>query len=181
MVTMYWKIHLQHLTRKKSSLNRMVHEVIPTAGPHPVWRYSRGEKHKVESATIRAKMLTGRHILQAALSRYNQNQVDPTYKVCKIEPEGMPHFLLRCPAFKDKRTQPLADFWSLVAESGLPMPTSDEARTRSILNWGPHLEEKFQPQPSMASRLNQLASHLCRKPHEARDVKLNDTIMSQLK
>ena len=71
----------------------------------------------MESATIRAKMLTGRHILQAALSRYNQNQVDPTYKVCKIEPEGMPHFLLRCPA-----SQPLADFWSLVAESGLPMP-----------------------------------------------------------
>ena len=70
---------------------------------HPVWSCGLRSTKITRRSTIRAKLLTGTYTLQGNLSRFNQNTVDPTCKVCNGAPEDRSHFLSECPVLQDIR------------------------------------------------------------------------------
>ena len=71
--------------------------------PHHVWTSVKPTLRDVRAASIKAKLLTGSYTLQANRARFNQYDVNPTCIVCKQEPEGREHFLLRCEGLADTR------------------------------------------------------------------------------
>ena len=61
-----------------------------------VWNACKGRKHIVEAAMIRARMMTGKYILQSTRSRYKQYKVDPTCPLCESMEEDLIHLLVVC-------------------------------------------------------------------------------------
>ena len=51
----------------------------------------------VQRAETKARLLTGTYILQTNRSNFNQYDVDPTCKTCKIGPAARKHFISECP------------------------------------------------------------------------------------
>ena len=89
-----WNRRLKEECAGKSSL-RWLH-LPPDEQLHIIWRDMNCPSH-TRKATIKARMTTGRYILQADVKRFNQNEVNATCLLCDIgEPENIDHFLCRC-------------------------------------------------------------------------------------
>lgn len=55
-----------------------------------------GDLREVPRLAVKLKIATGTYILQTTRAAFNQNPVQPTCMVCKMEDETMRHFLLDC-------------------------------------------------------------------------------------
>jgi hypothetical protein len=58
---------------------------------------------EVKKAQIKARLLTGTYLLQSDMQRFSKEKDEQKCELCQIEQENMEHFLLRCPAFNEKR------------------------------------------------------------------------------
>ena len=52
---------------------------------------------------IKLKLLTGTYILQVNRVAFNQNEVDPTCRLCQTNKETLEHFILTCPMLESIR------------------------------------------------------------------------------
>ena len=63
---------------------------------HPVWASVRYNIQDRKKAELKMKLLTGSYTLQANRANFNEYTVNPTCKLCNVEPENREHFLARC-------------------------------------------------------------------------------------
>ena len=74
-------------------------DILKIHGVHPVWSSLPAVTREVKKAQIKARLLTGTHLLQSDIQRFSTGKDE----LCQIEQENMEHFLLRCPALNEKR------------------------------------------------------------------------------
>ena len=102
-INSYWKDRIVREAASLPSLKFLDLDMFQIGKAHPVWTTSHGSTGRSKQAGIRAKLLMGAYTLQGNLARFNQNQVDPTCKLCKVAPENRVHFLGSCPILEDLR------------------------------------------------------------------------------
>ncbi|CAG2204731.1 unnamed protein product [Mytilus edulis] len=71
---------------------------------HPLALANSANQRDINRIPIRIKIATGSYILQTNRAAYNQNNVDPTCKLCDQAEESLSHFLLCCRALDQIRT-----------------------------------------------------------------------------
>ena len=96
-----WFMHLAEEIKTKPSLKFLSSESADATGIHLVWSCGLASTKITGRSTIHTKLLTGTYTLQDNLSRFNQNAVDPAWKVCNEAPEDRNHFLVKCPILQD--------------------------------------------------------------------------------
>jgi hypothetical protein len=116
-VDTYWVEYLMKALETKSSLKYLCKDDFQLHHPHPLWKSSYGNTKHTRRAHIRAKLLTGTYTLQANRSRFNQNEVDPTCKLCSQGPEDREHFLASCPFSQDIRNSGLQDLLHIASST----------------------------------------------------------------
>ena len=60
--------------------------------------------------------MTGTYYLQSNKAAFNQNMIDPTCLVCKMESETLEHFLLDCNVLAEKREPYISELNVLIKE-----------------------------------------------------------------
>ncbi len=82
-ITTHWFYKFLSSASDKSSLRWISHASLKLGQCHPIWDTCPKSVHQIQAATIRARLLTGRYILQSLRARFNQNEVDPTCRACR--------------------------------------------------------------------------------------------------
>jgi hypothetical protein len=103
----YWTCKWEEEVAAKTSLKYLQVQKDPTRIPHNIWKSTKPKFHEVQRSEIKARLLTGTYILQTNASKFNQNDVKATCKLCKAEDETLEHFLLRCNSLQETRRDSL--------------------------------------------------------------------------
>ena len=76
----FWRRKMAEEIHSKSSLRFLQPDPDLLKSAHPVWHASLSDTRTSKQARTRAKLLTGSFTLQAHISKFNQNPVNPTCK-----------------------------------------------------------------------------------------------------
>lgn len=58
----------------------------------------------IRKTTTKARLSTGTYIFQLQKSKFSKKNVDPICPMCQLEEEDIAHFLTRCPALEEIRS-----------------------------------------------------------------------------
>ena len=111
----YRKEISEELTNK-SSLRYLALQEHPLDEPHPLYKHLGPDPHEIEKAAIKARLLTGTYTLQANRYKFNQNEIDKTCELCKLETEDREHFILNCTALEKTRQKDLQKLLEITPE-----------------------------------------------------------------
>ena len=127
----YWEAKMGDEIASKTSLKYISLQQYTSGAPHPVWTSSMGMVKLTKQTRTRAKPLLGVYKRQSNLARFNQNEVDPTCKLCGLEPKDRTHFLAECPMLEDiwtssmqSRGLQLSKKWGELCYRRICMPNS---------------------------------------------------------
>ncbi len=172
-----WRNRLNEQASQKSSLAQLI---VETTTPNKIWSVCKGRTHLVEAATIRARLLTGRYLLQSNRARFNQFQVDPTCPLCGDGSETTQHFLLECVCLDQARAHWVGQMAGIMEEDQDNSPNTNEEWCQAILNGGAFVREGTILGGKKQDLLEIIASRLCFALHRERDLLLNDALMRSL-
>ncbi len=176
-----WWDKIKTRATKKSSLSWLNLQECKPNQAHQIWQAAKGNTYRVEAATIRARMLVGKYMLQATRARYNQNAVNPACLLCDGPREDMVHLIAVCPALEQVRQPKKSNLEAMLHREGMCPPDNDHEWCRLILNGGTiHTDTTHGKMTSGLAALQQMCSILCWALHKERDIKLNDQIMQRL-
>lgn len=99
----YWTLNLREDCRNRSTLNMLSIENMSIGKTHLVWDSSANSVKEVRQSITKARMLTGRYMLQTNKVKFNQAEIDPTCPVCRTEDEDLTHMLTSCPSYHQLR------------------------------------------------------------------------------
>ncbi|MES9904845.1 MAG: reverse transcriptase domain-containing protein [Sedimenticola sp.] len=88
---------------EKSSLKYVNSGALTVGSSHPVWRTVHDNVHDSRRAQLKCRLLTGTYNLQSNRAVFNQHNVNPICKMCRIDPETRQHFLAECHIFETER------------------------------------------------------------------------------
>ncbi|XP_033731546.1 uncharacterized protein LOC117321188 [Pecten maximus] len=80
----------------KPSLKYVNPDSISLKKPHHVYSTVRNNKHDVQRAECKVRLLTGTYTLKANRAAFNQYNVDPECRLCKTGAEDRQHFIAEC-------------------------------------------------------------------------------------
>ena len=81
-----------------------------------IWAVSAKDNNGSKKAQVKAKLLTGSYRLEVNKAKQNQNTVNPTCKLCKLETEDAEHFILRCPTLDKDRAHHMTAIKDIVGD-----------------------------------------------------------------
>ena len=70
--------------------------------------------HDVRRGAVKVRLLTGTYLVQSAVSKFNQYQVDPTCLLCRCSTEDYRHMILECSALLKYRKNYLCEIKSII-------------------------------------------------------------------
>ncbi|CAG2232446.1 unnamed protein product [Mytilus edulis] len=100
----YWTTRINEEIMYYSSLKYIPTSSFKVGKIHPLALANSANQRDINRIPIRIKIATGTYILQTNRAAYNQNNVDPTCKLCDQAEESLSHFLLCCRALDQIRT-----------------------------------------------------------------------------
>ncbi|CAG2207964.1 unnamed protein product [Mytilus edulis] len=100
----YWTTRINEEIMYYSSLKYIPTSSFKVGKIHPLALANSANQRDINRIPIRIKIATGSYILQTNRAAYNQNNVDPTCKLCDQAEESLSHFLLCCRALDQIRT-----------------------------------------------------------------------------
>ncbi|CAG2246436.1 unnamed protein product [Mytilus edulis] len=100
----YWTTRINEEIMYYSSLKYIPTSLFKVGKIHPLALANSANQRDINRIPIRIKIATGTYILQTNRAAYNQNNVDPTCKLCDQAEESLSHFLLCCRALDQFRT-----------------------------------------------------------------------------
>ena len=71
-------------------------EVCGIGIPHPLWKAVNTNKIEVMRGMVKAKLLTGKYLLQTSVSVQSGGKISPVCLMCNEGPENREHFLIKC-------------------------------------------------------------------------------------
>ncbi len=138
-ITTHWFYKFLSSASDKSSLRWISHASLKVGQCHPIWDTCPKSVHHIQAATIRARLLTGRYSVQSLRARFNQNEVNPTCRVCGLQSETITHMIVSCPALASIRQPYFSRISELLHAAGTRDPVSeDDWCSRLVLDGGPH-------------------------------------------
>ncbi len=158
LITDWWWNSLLTEAERKSSLKWLMVDGYKLQKPHEVWSSCKGKTDMVEAATWRAKMLSGRYVLQSNHAKYNQNPVNPACLLCKHHTEDMEHFLRDCEVLEEARRAKMEDLKDTYKKQGVVPPSNKAEWCSALLNGGQYWSSDCVVKGSS----NRLQSQLCR-------------------
>ena len=129
----------------KSTLKWWIWKDNHNLSTHYLWTGCNGNQSKIASATVRARMLTGRFRTMVECSRY-QNKGDggnPICPLCQEENEDILHLLTRCRAMQHLRNSKVTTLQDMYRDDGKPPPSSDREVCSAILNGSCYLKDAY--------------------------------------
>ena len=99
----FWEQDLRASASEKSSLRYLNLEAASLKDPNIVWKAAMDNKHEVERATIKARLLTGCYNLHGRRVHYKDPDKLPNCKLCSAEVETREHMVTSCPALQPAR------------------------------------------------------------------------------
>ena len=121
----YWTLQRKLQLAEKTTLAFLNLQGQPTKNPHLVWQASKHSPNASYKAIIKAKLLTDTYRLQYNRSKYNQYNVSQECLLCSEGSEDRQHFIVNCPALRERRTPYIAKLSSIL-EGELGGPKSIE-------------------------------------------------------
>ena len=118
VITCHWYGKMAEEIPEKSSLKFLSTQTEHLSHIHPVWQTTISDSWRSQHARTRVKLLTGTYTLQANLARFNQNDVIPTCKLCRENPEDRVHFVAVCSELQVARDSAFEEF-RLISDSSL--------------------------------------------------------------
>ncbi|VDI76287.1 Hypothetical predicted protein [Mytilus galloprovincialis] len=100
----YWTTRINEEIMYYSSLKYIPTSSFKVGIIHPLALANSANQRDINRIPIRIKIATGTYILQTNRAAFNQNNVDPTCKLCDQAEESISHFLLCCRALDQIRT-----------------------------------------------------------------------------
>ena len=195
-----WKIYckqtikdLWHLRLIKTALGKTSLSWLKLSLPAPViskpnqlWACCSGKPFQVVAATTRARLLVGRHNLNAIAWRQARGD-SPTCPLCDAGEENIVHFLVECKALNKLREDKLQDLLVIYSTEEIPPPVKPEEVCSAILNGDSYLinkaRQKLWPHHHYVTlkvnskKAHQLANLLCHKLYKERDFIINQKLM----
>ena len=83
-----------------------------------VWDSIQPNLQDVKRGHVKARLLTGTYMLQSTKFKFNSSEIDPKCPLCRLESEGLQHFILRCPALacvRERRFPTLRMRWVMIS------------------------------------------------------------------
>ena len=133
IISEHWENKLLKTAQEATTLDWMILSQSPFWEPHALWTSCAGKTHQVKAASIRARLLLGRHYLQSAAWRVAQGH-DSTCPLCSKEDETVVHHLVTCTALVPVRSRLIRDLSGVFRREHLRSPKSPEELTSAILN-----------------------------------------------
>ena len=99
----YWSSRILDKAELCRSLRHMNHAYHP-GKLHPSLTIPFDSVRSCNRLPIKLKLLTGTYILQVNIVAFNQNEVDPTCRLCRSSEEKLEHFILICPMLESIRS-----------------------------------------------------------------------------
>ena len=87
----YWVEIIKSRSSIYSSLEYLTADQYYPGHTHWLLQNS-GITRDIPSIHVKLKLVTGTYILQVNISAFNPNEIDPTFLMCKEEPETIDHF-----------------------------------------------------------------------------------------
>ena len=198
----HWLRWLTQKAGEKSSLSWLILDTETPwrthTKPHPLWSACSGKQHQVTAATTRARLLVGRHNLQAATWRREQGE-DPTCPLCHLEDETLLHLMTRCPKLDHVRAKKIPVMQGLYTAENLDPPQTQNEICSAMLNGGAYQVDRNSPIHTQQAHTktqtvaqtpvialsskriipaHQLASSYCHQLVVQRDILINNNIMN---
>ena len=94
----YWTTRLVEDAMTKSTLTHCFTGNLRVDQVHMVWDSIQPNMQDVKRGHVKARLLTGTYMFLSTKFKFNSLDVDPKCPLCRLESEGLQHFILRCPA-----------------------------------------------------------------------------------
>ena len=114
-INQYWTSWIISQSKLYSSLKYMS-KTLNLGKCHPAIKPYQKSIRDVNRIPVKSKILTGTYILQTTRVKFNQNEVNPTCQICKIEDETLEHFLLKCKELDQSRDPIMQDILQVINE-----------------------------------------------------------------
>ena len=130
-VNSFWYQYFISEMKTKSSLQYLN---PPLKGEcHPCWDSVDHTTKDVQRATIKARLLTSRYVLQTTRARFNQNEVDSRCQLCLDGDEDLHHFLLKCDSLESVRMRDMRHITDSTASCGIDFRTEDDGMKLQLI------------------------------------------------
>ena len=113
-VNRYWNNILIEDCIGKSTVSRCGFASLGIGKQHIVWKTLDRNTHDVRRGAVKVRLLTGTYLVQSAVSKFNQYQVDPTCLLCRCSTEDYQHMILECSALLKYRKNYLCEIKSII-------------------------------------------------------------------
>ena len=113
-VNHYWNNILIEDCIGKSTVSRCGFASLGIGKQHIVWKTLDRNTHDVRRGAVKVRLLTGTYLVQSAVSKFNQYQVDPTCLLCRCSTEDYQHMILECSALLKYRENYLCEIKSII-------------------------------------------------------------------
>ncbi|MCG7875776.1 MAG: reverse transcriptase domain-containing protein [Candidatus Thiodiazotropha endolucinida] len=114
-VNKYWTDKIVSQSELYSSL-RYLSKTFIVGKCHPAVKPYSYSDRDIYRIPVKNKILTGTYILQSNRAKFNQNEVNPTCQLCRMDNETIQHFLLNCKELDTVRKPILNDFLNIRRE-----------------------------------------------------------------
>lgn len=158
VITDHTQRNLTRKSTKKSSLKWLLVKDQGRLQEHSVWQYNVSSELELQSANIRARMITGRYKTQVLLNKINTN-TSLLCTLCKLETEDTKHMIAICNTTEHIRTEALNSLLELYGTEELPAPETSEEICTAILNGGSYWHDQktlitFKTETRQANRIS---------------------------
>jgi hypothetical protein len=182
-VRSYWQKKLIEDAAERSTLKWLIAN-IDMDSPHPLWLPCVGEPRLVEAAATRARMLVGRYMTRAQMTKFNLSN-DSSCKLCHAEEEDLLHMLVMCPALEEHASSKRDAIKSAYEREKLKPPQTHTELCSAILNGDCYIRTARRgdgrgasfvklEDPSNKTSTNLLCNLLCAKLAKERESLLDD-------
>jgi hypothetical protein len=114
-----WDKTLKEKACTQTSLKYMNIEACGIGKVHPLWRTVDTNKLDVMRGMVKAKLLTGKYLLQAGVSVQSGGRISPICLLCCEGPENREHFIVTCQSLQRTRGPYINSIGSLLEQAGM--------------------------------------------------------------
>ena len=163
----YWIEVLFTAAESHSTLNWLI---LPRSlYPHPIWTCCNGKTYQVKAAETRARLLIGRHGLNASAWRQRQGE-DVICPLCGDAPETPTHHLIQCRVLEAARGDLVARLCQTYARAGLRSPSTPFELCSAVLNGGAYQHGQEMPNTGKILMTYTIRTYLKLKPAHIKTV-----------
>ena len=97
-----------------------MYKVHQIGKPHPILTVCIPDARDAVRIPIKLKLLTGTYTLQSNKATFNQFQVDPICRLCKLEPETRKHMIVSCASLQNVRKYYIQMLRDILVDTDVP-------------------------------------------------------------